>query len=334
MSLSKVTGARAGAATSLGGRVLAAALLTSALVCSSFVPALPASAAEQVAPSPSSTPTPAGDATPAPGSPVAPATATATESPTAPAPAPSSGEATAPSPAPTATESVPPGSTVDAETLAKLKAAQGADGAHMGQGLQQKLGIRATTESTGASTQATYMPPGIQGLDVSSHQGAVNWQEQRNMGALFAYVKATEALSYLNPSFSSQYNGSRSVGMIRGAYHFAIPNVSTGASQANYFASNGGAWSGDGTTLPPLLDIEYNPYPELGNTCYNMSQNQMVLWIADFSNTMYTRTGRYPAIYTTTDWWTQCTGNSPAFKNQPLHIASRPRPMPRRPHRK
>ncbi|WP_248759905.1 GH25 family lysozyme [Pseudarthrobacter sp. SSS035] len=166
------------------------------------------------------------------------------------------------------------------------------------------------------------MPPGIQGLDVSSHQGAVNWQEQRNMGGLFAYVKASEALSYLNPYFSSQYNGSRSVGMIRGAYHFAIPNVSSGAAQANYFASNGGAWSGDGGTLPPLLDIEYNPYPELGNTCYNMSQSQMVQWIADFSNTMYTRTGRYPAIYTTTDWWTQCTGNSPAFRNQPLHIAS------------
>ncbi len=206
--------------------------------------------------------------------------------------------------------------------FAKLKASQGANGAHMGQGLQQKLGIRTPAESSGISTEATYTPPGIQGLDVSSHQGSVNWQEQRNMGGLFAYVKASEALSYLNPYFSSQYNGSRSVGMIRGAYHFAIPNVSSGAAQANYFASNGGAWSGDGTTLPPLLDIEYNPYPELGNTCYNMSHSQMVLWIADFSNTMYTRTGRYPAIYTTTDWWTQCTGNSPAFKNQPLHIAS------------
>ncbi|WP_426990262.1 GH25 family lysozyme [Pseudarthrobacter sp. Y6] len=316
MSLSKVTSARAGAATSFGVRVLAAALLTSALVCSSFVPAVPASAAEQVTPSPSSTPTPATVST------AAPTTDTATEGPTASAPASSSGEATAASPAPIPTEAVPPGSTVDAETQSKLKAAQGVDGAHMGQGLQQKLGMRATSEAAVASTQATYMPPGIQGLDVSSHQGDVNWQQQRNMGGLFAYVKATEALNYQNPYFSSQYNGSRSVGMIRGAYHFAIPNVSSGASQANYFASNGGAWSGDGTTLPPLLDIEYNPYPELGNTCYNLSQSQMVLWIADFSNTMYTRTGRYPAIYTTTDWWTQCTGNSPAFRNQPLHIAS------------
>lgn len=321
MSLSKITSARK-SASSLGGRRLAAAFLASALVCSFFAPALPAAADEQVLPTPVAAPAQTADATAAAGSPAAPTTAAAIATAPAATPAPTLSLAPAPARAPIANESLPPGSTIDAETLAKLKAAQGAHGAHMGQGLEQKLSIRATTESDGMSTQATYMPPGIQGLDVSSYQGNVNWQEQRNMGALFAYVKATESLSYLNPNFSSQYSGSRNVGMIRGAYHFAIPNVSSGAAQANFFAANGGAWSGDGSTLPPLLDIEYNPYPELGNTCYNMSQSQMVLWIADFSNTMYTQTGRYPAIYTTTDWWTQCTGNSPAFKNQPLHIAS------------
>lgn len=31
----------------------------------------------------------------------------------------------------------------------------------------------------------------------------------------------------------------------------------------------------------------------------------------------------YPVIYTTTDWWTTCTGNSAAFaSNNPLWIAS------------
>ncbi|WP_235012944.1 GH25 family lysozyme [Arthrobacter sp. SLBN-100] len=190
----------------------------------------------------------------------------------------------------------------------------------MGQGLE-KLS-RQSVSAEGLSTEATYMPPGIQGLDVSSHQGSVDWQQQRNMGALFAYVKASEATTYLNPQFSGQYSGARNVGMIRGAYHFAIPSVSSGAAQAAYFVRNGGAWSGDGWTLPPLLDIEYNPYSWLGNTCYNMSASDMILWIADFSNNVYTLTGRYPAIYTTTDWWTQCTGNTPAFRNQPLHIAS------------
>lgn len=163
---------------------------------------------------------------------------------------------------------------------------------------------------------------GLQGMDVSSHQPAVNWGSAWNKGARYAYVKATEATSYVNPLYSSQTSGAAGAGMLHGAYHFAIPNVSSGASQANYFIDNGGRWTADGNTLPPLLDIEYNPYPELGNTCYNMSADQMVAWVRDFSATVAARTGRVPMIYTTTDWWRTCTGNSSAFANHPLHIAS------------
>ena len=48
----------------------------------------------------------------------------------------------------------------------------------------------------------------------------------------------------------------------------------------------------------------------------------MVSWIRDFSNTYQSRTGRYPVIYTTTDWWRTCTGNSAAFgSTNPLWIA-------------
>ena len=39
----------------------------------------------------------------------------------------------------------------------------------------------------------------------------------------------------------------------------------------------------------------------------------MVKCIRDFSDTYNSGTGRYPVIYTTTDWWKACTGNSPAF---------------------
>lgn len=179
-----------------------------------------------------------------------------------------------------------------------------------------------TSHSPIVSLAATWMPAGLQGMDVSSHQPAVNWGRAWNQGARFAYVKATEATSYKNPLYTSQYQGASSAGILRGAYHFAIPNVSSGAAQANYFVNNGGGWSPDGNTLPPLLDIEYNPYPSLGNTCYNMSAGQMVAWIRDFSQTVAARTGRLPMIYTTTDWWRTCTGNSSAFAAQPLHIAA------------
>ena len=36
------------------------------------------------------------------------------------------------------------------------------------------------------------------------------------------------------------------MGIMRGGYHFALPNKSSGATQANFFAANGGGWSADG----------------------------------------------------------------------------------------
>lgn len=159
----------------------------------------------------------------------------------------------------------------------------------------------------------------VEGVDVASHQGNVDWATLWGSGVQWAYAKATEGVSYENPYFAQQYNGSYDTGMIRGAYHFALPDVSSGADQANFFADNGGGWSADGKTLPGVLDIEYNPY---GDTCYGLDAASMVSWIADFMNTYYARTGRYAAIYTTTDWWTTCTGNNGDFgANHPLWIA-------------
>lgn len=48
----------------------------------------------------------------------------------------------------------------------------------------------------------------------------------------------------------------------------------------------------------------------------------MVKWIRDFSNTYHSKIGRYPIIYTNTNWWKMCTNNSPAFgSTNPLWIA-------------
>jgi GH25 family lysozyme M1 (1,4-beta-N-acetylmuramidase) len=160
----------------------------------------------------------------------------------------------------------------------------------------------------------------LRGLDVSGFQGDVNWSSVASAGASFAYVKATEGINYTNGHFAQQYNGSAGVGLIRGAYHFARPNASSGSSQADYFVNHGGGWSRDGKTLPGALDIEYQPS---GDTCYGLSRSSMVSWIRSFVTEYHSRTGRYPMIYSTTDWWTTCTGNYSGFAgNDPLWIAN------------
>ncbi|MCX4674288.1 lysozyme [Streptomyces sp. NBC_01433] len=158
-----------------------------------------------------------------------------------------------------------------------------------------------------------------EGVDVSGHQNAVDWATLWNSGVRWAYVKATEGTYYKNEDFAQQYNGSYNVGMIRGSYHFATPNTTGGAAQANYFVDNGGGWSRDGKTLPGALDIEWNPY---GAQCYGLSQAGMVAWIRDFVNTYKARTGRDPVIYTATSWWQTCTGNNASFgATNPLWVA-------------
>lgn len=169
----------------------------------------------------------------------------------------------------------------------------------------------ARHEGTSAGTPpAASLTAAVEGVDVSSHNGSVSWSTLWNSGVRFAYVKATESTSYTNPSFAQQYNGSYNAGMIRGAYHFATPDTSSGATQATYFAGHGGGWSKDGRTLPGALDMEYNPY---GSTCYGLTPAGLVNWMKDWFATYKARTGRDAVLYTSTGWWKQCTGNSTAF---------------------
>lgn len=187
--------------------------------------------------------------------------------------------------------------------------------AYMGVGTRIHEGRPAVDASVGILSQTD----GVQGIDVSHWQGAINWTSVRNAGIQFAWIKATEGTSYKDDRFNTNYTSAYYAGVIRGAYHFARPDISGGGVQAGYFASNGGAWSRDNMTLPGVLDIEANPY---GATCYGLSTTQMRAWITDFYNTYKSRTTRDVVIYTTAGWWNTCTGNwTGMYDKSPLWVA-------------
>ncbi|KAJ5407634.1 hypothetical protein N7509_001517 [Penicillium cosmopolitanum] len=183
---------------------------------------------------------------------------------------------------------------------------------------------------------------GVQGFDISGYQGDVDFAGAYGAGARFVMIKVS--LAALKPPLSSSEQphinpltrplrapatlispspattrGATSAGLIRGGYHFAQPASSSGASQAEYFLAHGGGWSNDGKTLPGMLDLEYNPS---GSTCYGLSASDMAAWVKDFGETYNSKTGRYPMIYTTADWWKTCTGNNGDFgADYPLVLA-------------
>jgi GH25 family lysozyme M1 (1,4-beta-N-acetylmuramidase) len=187
--------------------------------------------------------------------------------------------------------------------------------AYMGMGVMAHDGIGNTPDAVSPATRAGQS----EGVDVSSHQRDVAWSTLLNSGVTWAYTKATEGTTYKNPYFDQQYDGADGVGMVRGAYHFATPDSGSGIAQADYFVDHGGNWSGDGRTLPGALDVEWNPY---GDACYGKSTGGMVTWIAEFLNRYKARTGRDAVIYTSTSWWSSCTGDYRGFgSTNPLWVA-------------
>jgi GH25 family lysozyme M1 (1,4-beta-N-acetylmuramidase) len=195
--------------------------------------------------------------------------------------------------------------------------------AHAGAGSMGTVNREYAPWGHAKTAPAAAAVPQLPGIDVSSYQGDINWANVAPH-VDFVYAKATEGTYYTNPYFTNQYEGPYDYGVIRGAYHFGIPPNSSGQAQAEYFISHGGGWSGDGKTLPGALDIEYNPYPNsYGNECYDFTQSQMVTWIHNFITEYAALEHVYPVIYTTTDWWTTCTGNYSGFAStDPLWIAN------------
>jgi lysozyme len=96
--------------------------------------------------------------------------------------------------------------------------------------------------------------------------------------------------------------------------------VSDGASQADYFLNTAGD-SVARPTLPPAVDLEWNPY-DSSQPCYGLSADSMVSWITAFDAEVQHWTGRRPALYTSASWWSLCTGGNSSFAGDPLWVAS------------
>ncbi|TCL70213.1 GH25 family lysozyme [Rhizobium sp. BK251] len=61
----------------------------------------------------------------------------------------------------------------------------------------------------------------IQGIDVSHHQGAIDWRAlAAQPNVRFAIMKATEGGDHRDTRFAENWKAARDAGIVRGAYHF------------------------------------------------------------------------------------------------------------------
>ena len=101
----------------------------------------------------------------------------------------------------------------------------------------------------------------IHGIDISHHQGKINWQQLKDEGVIdkfpvrFIMIKATEGATRVDENFIDNFYQAREYGFTRGAYHFYSVH-SPAKDQAEFFIRNVELENGD---LPPVLDVEYKP---------------------------------------------------------------------------
>jgi lysozyme len=90
------------------------------------------------------------------------------------------------------------------------------------------------------------------GIDVSEHQGSIDWQRVATDDIDFVYVKATEGGDFVDGRFVANWNGATAVGIDRGACHF-FTLCTPGATQARNFLT---VVSPSASALAPILDLE------------------------------------------------------------------------------
>ena len=151
------------------------------------------------------------------------------------------------------------------------------------------------------------MADGVQGIDVSHFQGTVDWQQVAAAGMAFAFAKATEGITYVDPQLAANWPGIRAAGLVRGAYHFFEPNDDATA-QAQNFLTNVKLAPGD---LPPVLDVEVTG---------GVENAQIWSGVATWLQVVEQATGRQPIIYTAPGFWSSHAPDL-ALTSYPLWLA-------------
>ena len=154
----------------------------------------------------------------------------------------------------------------------------------------------------------------IHGIDISHHQGKIDWQELKDKGVIdkfpirFVMIKATEGASQIDENFRENFYQAREHGFTRGAYHFYSVH-SSAADQARFFISKVKLENGD---LPPVLDVEHKPKKQ--------TDEQFKASVLEWLQIVERHYGVKPIIYTYYKFKTRYL-NDPIFDDYPYWIA-------------
>lgn len=134
----------------------------------------------------------------------------------------------------------------------------------------------------------------MKGIDVSKHQGKIDWKKVKNAGVEFAMIRAGYGRydNQKDPQFEANYAGAKAAGIPVGAYHYSYAKtVEQAKSEAQIFLK----WiKGKTFEFPVAFDIEDNSQASLGKQLISDM-------IRAFCETVEAA-GYYVSVYANKDW--------------------------------
>jgi lysozyme len=150
------------------------------------------------------------------------------------------------------------------------------------------LGISCAALAANDPDRARYP---LRGVDVSHHQGAIDWETvAREPNLVFAYLKATEGGSWRDPRFVENWQQARRAGLKVGAYHFFTFCRAPLEQAANFLA----VVPRDADALPPVVDVEF-----VGNCRARPSPEELRRNLGIFVEAVGKALRRKPIVYLT-----------------------------------
>ena len=162
------------------------------------------------------------------------------------------------------------------------------------------------------SPQPFSLAPGSEGLDLSHHNGAVDWPRLSTAGRSFVYIKATEGEGHVDTRFQENWRGALRHHWQAGAYHFYLL-CQDGSRQAANFIRQVEVRT---DTLPPAVDLEH-----AHNCAPRRTRPETVADLKLFLGALEAEYGAVPVIYTTPAFhaeWLEGEG----FERHPLWVRS------------
>lgn len=130
----------------------------------------------------------------------------------------------------------------------------------------------------------------VRGIDVSHHQGPIDWKALSAHGVGFAFIKSTEGATWADPRFTANWQGASAAGVAWAPYHF-FTFCTPGADQAAHFAA---VASRPPRAFPPAIDIEF-----VGNCQGWISLGAIRAELGTFLEIVEKDFGQRPVLYVT-----------------------------------